>query len=157
MKVVHFSPRAVVAAGLLLLGMGSCFAEPSGGSAASGGTGASGAGASMGGETEAGATPISAAGTPSLPACYSRPVVASANCRSPVKSLEPLHSKVIEGVAHDQQVFVDDLFSTFKSHCGACHVSNSLGSFQVTRTNFPQVVDAKVLSAIESDTEACKL
>ena len=55
------------------------------------------------------------------------------------------------GVTSAAGVFTTDLFSLFQSNCGACHVDNSLGGFQVSLLTFPTHVSAKALERITSD------
>lgn len=156
MKLAALSPRLLAAALLVSFGIASCFAEPSGMPGAGGKQTNNTTNNTGGSANVIGGAPDAVAGMPALPACYARPVDDKAECR-PVKSAEPYLARLVEGVAHDQTIFVDDLFTGFKAHCGGCHVSNKLGDFQVSRTTFSELVDEKVLAAIKSDSELCEL
>jgi len=49
------------------------------------------------------------------------------------------------------QIFVDDIFNRFNANCGSCHVSASLGEFQVSRASFVALVDQKVIDRLSTD------
>ena len=51
----------------------------------------------------------------------------------------------------DVQYFTDDLFALFKSHCGGCHVEQSQGNLNVTRTNFSTKINEEVLARIREN------
>lgn len=147
MRYVALSSRVLVAACLALLGVASCFAEPNGDKLPPLAMGGSppdeipvGLGG-MGGET--------------APVCVSRAAKAGAKCK-PVRSAEPLLSRVVTDAPQDVTVFVEDLYGQFKSHCGGCHVDGSLGGFHISGTvEFRDKFDSKALAAIRSNTQAC--
>lgn len=134
--------------------LASCFAEPESTPRGAGGmkvsTSGSGTKPSVGGTGDGGAN--GGGGE-----CISRPLDPKAKCR-PVKSAEPLVAKLVSSEPHDATVYVDDLFQSFKSLCGTCHVGNAnLGGFNVSQSgvNFPQNVGENVLKAIRSEVESC--
>ena len=53
-------------------------------------------------------------------------------------------------------VFTRDLYNSFQSHCGACHVDTNLGGFDGERINFDnfaQLVTKETLDVVRSDDE----
>lgn len=156
-------PRWLMLVLSALLLLGSCFADqgPVGVKPrAHGGGGGSGNGGtstdSQGGEISLdplGGAP-SVGGEPN--ACPTRPVNKQAQCRT-VASAEPLHLRLVSDVPQDTAVFVDDLFSQFKTNCGGCHVDANLGDkpLQVTLANFPITVTQRVVDAMHSEVEEC--
>jgi hypothetical protein len=141
-------PLLLVIAGVVAA-LGSCFAQPNGHGGAGGAptsTAGSGTAATGGVITDGGAGNQ----------CTTRPSDPSATCR-PVKSAEPLYSKIVKDQPQDTVVFVDDLFTQFKAHCGACHVDTNLGKtpFQANLQNFSQNVGQKAIDAIKSSVEFC--
>ena len=76
----------------------------------------------------------------------------------PLKSSEPLRARstVISGAASggDRAVSVSDLYSQFKTYCGACHVEQALGGFKSTKVslaNFSDLVDSDATGRIRSN------
>lgn len=146
MRHVALSPRLLVAAGLVLLGLGSCFAERSGLTARG-----------MGGATAGGGMPTLEGGMGGAePVCNARPAKSGAKC-VPVRSAEPLLSRVVVDEPQDVTMFVDDLYQQFKSNCGGCHIDGALGGFRVNgNVEFQAKVNDDVLKAIQSDTQTCE-
>ncbi len=66
--------------------------------------------------------------------------------------------RVVTGVPVATTVYQSQLFTTMKSYCGGCHLAPaSLGTFSFNESTFAQVVDQKVLDAIQSNIETCPL
>ena len=130
----------------VLLGLGSCFAEPNGVDPVG-----------MGGSPAAGGVPTVEAGVGGTEyVCNAMPAKAGAKC-VPVRSAEPLVSRVVVDAPQDVTVFVDDLYQQFKSNCGGCHIDGALGGFQVKGVvQFRDKVDRKVIEAIRSNVATCK-
>lgn len=145
-------PRWLVVVVATFLLLGSCFAEPP---KLRGGSSASHAGtAGMGGVS---AEPVVDGGLGGAgEVCATRPESKKAKCR-PVDSAEPLYLRLVKDEPQDRPIFVDDLFSQFKTNCGGCHVDANLGDtpLQVTLANFSLTVGQRVLDAIRSDVEEC--
>ena len=134
--------------------LASCFAEPNVVTGAGGKTSSHGGSGGSTMEATAGMTSSSDAGAGGQ--CAARPRDPDAECR-PVRSAEPLYAKLVKDEPQDTVVFVDDLFTQFKAHCGACHVDTNLGDtpFQANAQNFFQKVGQKAVDAIKSDVEFC--
>jgi mono/diheme cytochrome c family protein len=134
----------------LALCAASCFPEPN----ALQDMGLGGAGGSTPAAT-AGTAPDNAAGAAGEPAlCTPRPKQDGAQCH-PVVSSEPLLARAVDGVPTDRTVFSTQIYTGLKSYCGGCHVDNSLGNFHFTSGTFAQVIDQKVIDAIQSNVEVC--
>jgi mono/diheme cytochrome c family protein len=146
MNYVALSPRLLASVGLVLLGLGSCFAEPLGGKPmGAGGAPDSGGMASIEGGN-GGADQV----------CEARPAKPGAKC-TPVRSAEPLLSRVVVDEPQDVTVFVDDLYQQFKSNCGGCHIDGALGGFHVNGSvDFRDKAGSDVLEAIRSNTQTCE-
>jgi len=57
-------------------------------------------------------------------------------------------------MSKSRPIFVRDLFDTFKSHCGGCHVDTNLGGFDgqvVTLENFAELITADLLASLKTD------
>jgi len=77
-------------------------------------------------------------------------------CKPPNAEPLPARSAVMSATPETQSkpIFVRDLFNSFQSHCGGCHVDTSLGGFDDQRVNFqnfPQLVDQEAVDVIKSD------
>ena len=142
-------PRYVqIAAAALALALG-CDASPvfddrvysteSGGDAGAAGRGA----ASDAGPDEP--EPASDAAAPSALPCI--PAQASDELRARSSALGRARSSGAAGV------FTSDLFNLFQSNCGACHVDNRLGGFEVSLLTFPTTVSSAALERMRSDEE----
>jgi mono/diheme cytochrome c family protein len=151
MRQIEVPKRLAAATLLLLLALGSCFAEPDKLETSAGGSSASLGGASGSPDVEAGR-----GGAPDAPRCVARPALAGAECR-PVTSGEPLRARVVENVPQDTLLATDELYSKFKASCGACHGSSGLGGLSVTSSSFASAVDEKAIAAIQSDNALCEL
>lgn len=86
------------------------------------------------------------------------PVVTPGVCRVGVKTSQDLPARITamstDAAPTDEQVYVSDLYNRFKAQCGACHVEQPLGGFQITASNFTLKVDKDVLARITSDDPA---
>ncbi|HLK89000.1 MAG TPA: hypothetical protein VKZ18_03845 [Polyangia bacterium] len=96
--------------------------------------------------------PVPDAGTPP-PIAITTPAVCT-----PARSSQmiPARSSLTQatggdGGAQQDVELTSDLYNLFKSVCGGCHVESNLGSFQVTETTFPTLVNSTVLGMITSD------
>jgi mono/diheme cytochrome c family protein len=138
--------RKLLAAVLVLIGVGSCFTEPDLVPAGMGGSGGSG------GET----VMLEAGAGGDAPACVAREPVEGAECRTATSS-EPLRARIVENTGEDSIYFTDTLYGEFNSLCGSCHIASNLGGFGVTRATFAKVVDETSLAAMRSDEPECEL
>jgi mono/diheme cytochrome c family protein len=145
------STKLLVGALCAALGLGSCFAEPTG----SQGAGGRPSGGMMTGSGATGGRPEGGGGNDSGPSCTARPAIEGAECR-PVTSGEAMRSRIVDNVPQDTLYTVEELASQFGSVCGSCHGSNGLGGLSVVSTTFATVVDEHVLAAIRSDSPSCE-
>jgi mono/diheme cytochrome c family protein len=143
MKPFKFALRFVGLAVAGALCVASCFPEPSGLDVSERDAGGSQSMVTSD-AAEGGAAPI----------CVPRPKQDGAQCH-PTQSADPLLARVVDAVPQDRTVFQSQLYTTMKSYCGGCHVDNDLGAFHFTTGTFAQVVDPKVLDAIQSDVDTC--
>ena len=71
----------------------------------------------------------------------------------PARSNEPLPARAqvtsSTAVAGDRPVFTRDLYSSFESFCGACHVETALGGFEGQRINFDNFPDLIAQEALD--------
>src|SRR5262245_33741240 len=111
-----------------LLGAMACFSDEASDeskpAAAAGGPANSGGSAGNGSSGNAG----EGASPPGPIACYRARSYEPLPARANVMNQEPRTS--------EQQIFVDDLFGTFKTYCGGCHVEQALGGFKVSAQTF---------------------
>lgn len=151
MKQFQAATRLVFALLVTASGFAACFAEPP----SSKGRSLVAAGGE-GGDAPSGTG--GAGGEDRGPACVARPAVEGAECR-PVTSSEQLRQRVTSDLADSVVRYsVESLFRDFNGLCGGCHVDQEQGGFRVSRgTDFPNLVNDRVLAAIRSDTKQCEL
>src|SRR5262249_37393795 len=95
---------------------------------------------------------------PPPPILDSGPAPPPAVVCNPLRSSEPLVARSnvtsTNAVTGDHPVQVLELFSKFRTYCGACHVEQALGGFKdtkVTPDNFADLVDSVAVDRMRSN------